>query len=62
MTNYSALKKGENFITIGGLLILSILLGLYIASERVDSFEVTARVQVAQQEAVSLNRLSKIVQ
>jgi len=60
MTNNSVLKKSENFIIIGGLLILSILLGMYIASERVDSFKVTARVQVAEQEAV-LNTIAEII-
>jgi len=60
MTNNSVLKRSENFIIIGGLLVLSILLGMFIASERVDSFEVMARVQVAEQQAV-LNTIAETI-
>jgi len=60
MTNNSVLKRNENFIIVGGLLVLSILLGMYIASERVDSYEVTARVQVAEQQVV-LNTIAETI-
>jgi hypothetical protein len=60
MTSNSVIKRSEYFIIIGGLLLLSILLGLYIASERVDVFEITARVQVAEQQAV-LNTIAETI-
>ena len=60
MTNNSAFKKSEHYIIITGLLVLSILLGMYIASERVGSFKVTARVQVAEQVAV-LNTVAETI-
>jgi hypothetical protein len=60
MPTYSVFKKSENIIVISGLLVLSVLLGLYIASERVDAFEVTARVQVAEQVAV-LNTIAETI-
>ncbi len=60
MTNIPVLKKSENFIIVAGLLILSILLGMYIASERVDSFTSASRVQVAEQEAV-LNTIAETI-
>lgn len=52
MLDNSGIKNGERVVIIVGLLILSVLLGMYIASERLDSFEITARVQVAEQQAV----------
>lgn len=60
MANHSVLKKSENIIIISGLLILSVLLGMYIASERVDSFKVAARVQVIEQKAV-LNTIAETI-
>jgi hypothetical protein len=60
MTTNSVLKRSEYFIIIGGLLLLSILLGMYIASERVDVFETTARVQVAEQQTV-LNTIAETI-
>jgi hypothetical protein len=60
MTTNSVLKRSEYFIIISGLLLLSILLGMYIASKRVDVFETTARVQVAEQQAV-LNTIAETI-
>ena len=60
MANNSTFKKSENFIIIGGLLILSVLLGMYIASKRVAEFETIARVQVAEQAAV-LNTIAETI-
>ena len=52
MNTYSGLMKHKTVLTLVALVVIVILLGLFIASERLESYESTARVQVAEQQVL----------
>jgi hypothetical protein len=59
MTN-SVFKKSKHVVIIAGLLALSVLLGVYIASQRLSEYKTQAEVQVAEQKVV-INTIAETI-
>lgn len=60
MTNQSVIKKYQSLFTIALIVLLAVLVGLFIASERLEAFEATATLQVAEQKNV-LNTIAETI-
>jgi len=60
MPNTAAFKKYQTTLVIAVIIGLSLLAGMFIASERLETFELSARVQVSDQKTV-LNTIAETI-
>ena len=60
MTNQSGFMKYKNVIILLATLVVAIIIGIFISSERLESFESTAQLQAADQRVV-LNTIAETI-